>query len=344
MNYADMGSTFILGTDIELFFILLIDRPIMRILMSITEKLYQSLNFIRQLELKIAEVYPSDKIKSPVHLSIGQEFVSVAICEALAKDDYVAATYRGHAAYLAKGGSPEKLIAEMFGKSDGCAKGRGGSMHLIESSVNVIGTSAVVGTGIPVATGYALTQKMKHTGNVVLCFLGDGATEEGCFYESLNFAGLHKLPILFVVENNQFAIHEPIEKRWAQSDLSKRVDGFSVDFKRHSSGDIMTLYDIATSMIAGIRSGKGPMLLEVDCYRWYQHVGPDTDFEQGYRSESDGQSWVDNDPLKVLEAQLNTDVVEDINNINQERIEQAFSFAEQSEFPQISELFDHVYK
>jgi pyruvate dehydrogenase E1 component alpha subunit len=308
------------------------------------EKLYESLCFIRQLELRVAEVYPSDKIKSPVHLSIGQEFVSVAICEALAKDDYVAATYRGHAAYLAKGGSPEKLIAEMFGKSTGCAKGRGGSMHLIDSSVNVIGTSAVVGTGIPVATGYALTQKMTKTGNVVVCFLGDGATEEGCFYESLNFAGLHKLPILFVVENNNFAIHEPIEKRWAQPDLSKRVDGFSVDFKRHNDGDIMTLHDIATSMIADIRSGKGPMLLEVDCYRWYQHVGPETDFDQGYRSESVGQSWVDNDPLKVLEAQLDSQVVDNIDQITQTRVEKAFTFAEQSEFPEISELFDYVYK
>jgi len=314
------------------------------VLMNLIEKLYRSLKFIRQLELKVAEIYPSDKIKSPVHLSIGQEFVSVAVCEALRKGDYVAATYRGHAAYLAKGGSPEKLIAEMYGKETGCALGRGGSMHLIDSEVNVIGTSAVVGTGIPVATGYALTQKMKKTDDIVVCFLGDGATEEGCFYESLNFAGLHKLPILFVVENNKFAIHEPIEKRWAQPDLSKRVDGFAIRFKRHTGGDIVKLYEIAENIVSEIRSGQGPMLLEVDCYRWYQHVGPDTDFDQGYREKSVAQSWIDSDPLKVLESQLDKEGLESINELTQVNVEKAFSFAENSEFPKISELYDYVYK
>lgn len=307
-------------------------------------KLYESVSLIRQLELKVAEVYPTDKIKSPVHLSIGQEFVSVAVCEALSEDDYVAATYRGHAAYLAKGGCPNKLISEMFGKKTGCAQGRGGSMHLIDSDVNVIGTSAVVATGIPVATGYALTQKMKNTQNIVVCFLGDGATEEGCFYESLNFAGLHKLPILFVVENNNFAIHQPIEKRWAQSDLSKRVDGFSVGFKRHTKGDIVVLNELAIEMVNDIRMGAGPMLLEVDCYRWYQHVGPDMDFDQGYRSEETAQAWVDNDALKQLTSRLDHKMVEKIDLQVQEKVCQAFDFAENSEFPEISELFDYVYK
>jgi len=308
------------------------------------ETLYESLFFIRQLELRVAEVYPSDKIKSPVHLSIGQEFVSVGVCEALKKSDFVAATYRGHAAYLAKGGSPEKLISEMFGKETGCAQGRGGSMHLIESSVNVIGTSAVVGTGIPIATGYALSQKMKSTDSIVVCFLGDGATEEGCFYESLNFAGLHKLPILFVVENNNFAIHEPIEKRWAQPDLSKRVDGFSVEIKQHKNGDIVELYDIASSMVEDIRAGKGPMLLEVDCYRWYQHVGPDKDLDQGYRNQSVAQRWIDNDPLVALGKKLSKEVKQNIDIDAHQRVEKAFEFAEKSQFPSASELFNYVYK
>jgi len=312
--------------------------------MTTTEKLYESLNFIRQLELKVAQVYPSDKIKSPVHLSIGQEFVSVGVCEALKQSDFVAATYRGHAAYLAKGGSPEKLIAEMFGKETGCAQGRGGSMHLIESSVNVIGTSAVVGTGIPIATGYALSQKMKNTDNIVVCFLGDGATEEGCFYESLNFAGLHNLPILFVVENNSFAIHEPIEKRWAQPDLSRRVDGFAVEVKQYKNGDVTELYDIASSMVEHIRAGKGPMLLEVDCYRWYQHVGPEKDFNQAYRNQSIAQRWIDNDPLVALADKLSKEVKQKLDIDAHQRVEKAFEFAEQSQFPSASELFNYVYK
>jgi len=308
------------------------------------EELYESLCFIRQLELKVAEVYPSDNIKSPVHLSIGQEFVSVAICDALTKDDYVAATYRGHAAYLAKGGSPEKLIAEMYGKETGCAQGRGGSMHLIEPSVNVIGTSAVVGTGIPIATGYALTQKMKKTNNVVVCFLGDGATEEGCFYESLNFAGLHKLPILFVVENNNFAIHEPIEKRWAQPDLSKRASGFEVTINQYKGGDVIELHDIAITMIEAIRNGNGPMLLEVDCYRWYQHVGPEKDFGQGYRSEAVAEKWFSRDPFVILGEKLAENKKQEIDRRVTQKVSDAFEFAEQSEFPKPSELFNYVYK
>ncbi|WP_206484744.1 alpha-ketoacid dehydrogenase subunit alpha/beta [Thalassotalea sp. G2M2-11] len=307
------------------------------------EELYESLYFIRQLELKVAEVYPSDKIKSPVHLSIGQEFVSVALCQALRATDYVAATYRGHAAYLAKGGCPKKLIAEMYGKSSGCAKGRGGSMHLVGSEVNVIGTSAVVGTGVPVATGYALSQKLQQTDNVVVCFLGDGATEEGCFYESLNFSGLHQLPIVFVVENNHFAIHEPVEKRWADSNLQNRVQGFGVDIFKHKDGDVLSLFDLANTVVNQVRQQQKPALIEVDCYRWYQHVGPNTDFDQGYRSEQDAKWWLENDPLNILSQKISAEVIAQIHQQANERVEQAFKFAEQSAFPDVSELHDFVF-
>lgn len=308
-----------------------------------TQSLYNKLKLIRELELKTAEVYPTDKIKSPVHLSIGQEFVSVAFCEALQQEDYVAATYRGHAAYLAKGGSPEKLIAEMYGKETGCAKGRGGSMHLIGSDVNVIGTSAIVGTGVPIATGYALSQKYQGSNQIVVCFLGDGATEEGCFYESLNFAGLHQLPIIFVVENNGLAIHEPIEKRWAVSDLLKRASGFGVDVQRHSDGDIETLNQLAEKAVENVRSGGGPVLVEVDCLRWYQHVGPNTDFEQGYRQTDDSQKWMNADPLSVLASKLPESLTQAIDQEIAKQVATAFEFAESSEFPHVSKLNDFVY-
>lgn len=310
--------------------------------MTHIENFYRQLKLIRQLELKTAEIYPSDKIKSPIHLSLGQEFVSVAFCQALQEKDYVAATYRGHAAYLAKGGSPEKLIAEMYGKETGCAKGRGGSMHLIGNEVNVIGTSAVVGTGIPVATGYALSQKYQQTNQVVLCFLGDGATEEGCFYESLNFAGLHKLPIVFVVENNGLAIHEPIHKRWADPNLLNRVAGFGLNVQRHSDGDIESLHQLAEQTIVSVRNGEGPALIEVDCYRWYQHVGPSTDFDQGYREETQAQKWLDSDPLNVLAAKISPDTKQHIDSEVEQQVVAAFTFAENSEFPGVDELHDYV--
>jgi len=307
-------------------------------------ELYSQLHFIRTFELKVAQVYPSDKIKSPIHLSLGQEFVSVGVCRHLSNDDYVAATYRGHAAYLAKGGCPNALIAEMYGKETGCAKGRGGSMHLISEAANVIGTSAIVGTGVPVATGYALTQKMTQSGNIVVCFLGDGATEEGCFYESLNFAGLHKLPILFVVENNKYAIHEPISKRWADPSLKNRAQGFGIKIEHHTDGDIETLSAQASKLIDGIKQSQGPALLEVDCYRWYQHVGPDQDFDQGYRDASEVKMWMDNDPLEKLKSKLSNAELLEIENKSTKLVSQAFDFAQESHFPSEAELYKYVYK
>src|SRR5882757_5359429 len=166
------------------------------------ERIYRALRRIRRVEEEIARIYPSDKIKSPVHLSIGQEAVSVGVCDVLRADDAVSPTYRGHAAFLAKGGSVRGLMAELYGKASGVAGGKGGSMHLIDMSHHVLGTSAVVGTTIPIAVGHALAFKRTGSDRVVASFFGDGATEEGVFTESLNFASLHKLPILFVCENN----------------------------------------------------------------------------------------------------------------------------------------------
>jgi pyruvate dehydrogenase E1 component alpha subunit len=165
------------------------------------ERTYRTLRLIRCAEEEIARIYPSDKIKSPVHLSIGQEAVSVGICDVLRPDDVVAPTYRGHAAYLAKGGSLRGLFAELYGKATGVAGGKGGSMHLVDMSHNVLGASAVVGTTIPIAVGYALAMKRAKSERVSVTFFGDGATEEGVFAESLNFAALQKLPVLFACEN-----------------------------------------------------------------------------------------------------------------------------------------------
>src|SRR6266700_2692531 len=168
--------------------------------------LYRKLRLIRRAEEEIARIYPSDKIKSPVHLSIGQEAVSVGVCDPLRPDDVVSGTYRSHASYLAKGGDLRALFAELYGKATGCARGKGGSMHLVDMNQYILGTSAVVGTTVPIAVGYSLALKREGKGRVVASFFGDGATEEGVLYESLNFAALHHLPVLFVCENYFLAI------------------------------------------------------------------------------------------------------------------------------------------
>ena len=187
---------------------------------------YREMHRIRRVEEEIARLYPSDKIMSPIHLSIGQEPISVGVCQALVPDDVVFGTYRSHALYLAKGGDLRGMMAELFGKVTGTARGKGGSMHLIDVAHNVMGASAVVGTTLPQAVGYAYALKLKKKPNIVAVFFGEGATEEGVFYESLQFAALKKLPMVFICENNLYAIHSAWADRHAHVHLCDRVKGF----------------------------------------------------------------------------------------------------------------------
>ncbi|AWK90219.1 thiamine pyrophosphate-dependent dehydrogenase E1 component subunit alpha [Azospirillum thermophilum] len=310
---------------------------------DLVARLYRQLRLIRTLEEEVARVYPTDRIKSPVHLSIGQEFVSVAVCDVLRPDDHVSITYRGHAAYIAKGGDLDAMVAEMYGKAAGCAGGRGGSMHLVDMAAGVIGASAVVGTSIPVATGFALAARRRAGGSVVVCFLGDGATEEGCFAESLNFAALHRLPILFVCENNGYAIHEPLAKRWATDRLVERVATYGIPAQRIDSGDLFELRERAAEAVAAMRDGGGPAFLEVTCYRWYEHVGPNRDYDQGYRPESELAPWAETDQVARLAALLPAGERERIDAEVDRRVAAAFAFAEESPFPDPEELHDHVF-
>jgi TPP-dependent pyruvate/acetoin dehydrogenase alpha subunit len=233
------------------------------------QRLYQQLQLIRRAEEKICEIYPTDKIKSPVHLSIGQEAISVGVCDALKESDVVAGTYRGHALYLAKGGDLRKMMAELYGKKAGCSGGKGGSMHLIDTQKNILGTSAVVGTTIPVAVGYALALKREAKGRVAVVFMGDGATEEGVFYESINFAALRRLPILFICENNGYAIYTALKKRWSASTICDRIQGFGVPTRRIENGDIFAIRSYVQEILPKMRSGEmGPAFLECLTYRW----------------------------------------------------------------------------
>jgi len=308
-----------------------------------TVRLYRQLRLIRVVEEEVARVYPTDRIKSPVHLSIGQEFVAVGVCDVLEPRDHVSITYRGHAAYLAKGGDLRGMIAEMYGKKAGCAQGRGGSMHLVDLSAGVIGASAVVGTSIPVAAGFALAAKRRKTGAVVACFLGDGASEEGCFYETLNFAALHKLPILFVCENNGYAIHEPLSKRWATDRLTERVATFGIPAERLTDGDVFTVRNAAKAAVEAMRASGGPAFLEVACYRWQEHVGPNQDYDQGYRPASELAPWVADDQVPRLAGMLDPSVVERIDAEIRNAVADAFAFAEETPFPDPEDLYDHVY-
>lgn len=308
------------------------------------ERLYRNLRFIRRTEEEIARIYPSDKIKSPIHLSIGQEAVAVGVCDALRDDDVVSATYRGHAAYLAKGGDLKAMMAELYGKVTGCGRGKAGSMHLISMDKYILGASAVVGTTLPIAVGYALALKREGTGRVAAAFFGDGATEEGVFYESLNFAALHRLPILFVCENNQYAIHTPIEKRWANHDLLPRVEAFGIPARRVDDGDVIAIRGSVIEAIAPMRDGTaGPALIECMIYRWREHVGPNDDYDAGYRSRDELAPWLENDQVARVAGMIDAESRRRIDDDIEREIAEAVSFAEDSPFPPTIELDTDIY-
>jgi TPP-dependent pyruvate/acetoin dehydrogenase alpha subunit len=307
-------------------------------------RLYRSLYRIRRVEEEIARAYPTDKIKSPVHLSIGQEGVAVGVCEALEASDVVFGSYRGHAMYLAKGGDVKRMIAELYGKVDGCARGKGGSMHLVDVPRGVMGTSAVVATTIPNAVGYAYALKLRKEPRVVVSFFGDGATEEGVFAESLNFAALKKLPILFVCENNRYAIHTHQSRRQANDDICGRVRGYGVPAHRVEENNVLELHSLCTRLAADVRKGNGPAFVECMTYRWLEHVGPGEDFALGFRERAEADSWKEGDPVKKVGDQLDGGARREIEKEVEAEIKAAFDFAENSVFPGPEELYRHVYR
>jgi len=311
--------------------------------------LYETILLIREVENYIVEAYPTDIIKSPVHLSIGQEWIAAAICEDLSSSDYISNTYRGHATYIAKGGDLNAMIAELHGKAGGCGGGKAGSMHLIDIKNGVLGCSAVVGTTIPVASGWALAQKWSGQKspdelNIVVTVFGDGATEEGAFAESLNFAALHKLPQVFICENNKLAIHQPLSKRWARPDLVSRTNSYGIPSHKVTSGDTLELSDLMADIYMKVRTpGFGPAFVEVEAYRWLEHVGITDDHDQTYRNKDDGIIQRQNDQLDMLASQLSEKTLLDIQKNVETIIKTAIKFAEDSPFPDKSDLLTFNY-
>jgi len=309
------------------------------------EKFYRSLYRIRRVEEEVAKVYPTDKIKSPVHLSIGQEAVSVGICEALQPDDVVFGTYRSHALYLAKGGDLNKMIAELYGKATGCAKGKGGSMHMIDLAANVMGSSAVVGTTIANAIGYAYALKHQPQDSIVVSIFGDGAVDEGVFAESMNWAALKKLPMIFVCENNNYAIHTHQRERQKLDNICDRARSYGIPAEKIEDNDTLTIYEKIGAAAKALRNGEpGPFFFECMTYRWKEHVGPNEDYHLGYRTQEEAEPWIKNDQLKRLAEQVESEERQKIEDEVEAEIKAAFEFAEASPFPKYPELFTDVFK
>ena len=298
------------------------------------EKTYRSLYLIRRSEEEVVRIYPTDKIKSPVHLSIGQEAVSVGVCEALRKTDVVFGTYRSHALYLAKTGDAKGFFAELYGRITGCAKGKGGSMHLANTRWGMMGTSAVVATTIPQAVGYAYAVKQRGELTLVAAFMGDGAIEEGVFHESLNFAALKRLPIIFVCENNSYAIHTHQRLRQHLAEITAVVRGHGVPAERIAGNDTVRIFERVSAAAEAIRDGKsGPVFFECETCRWKEHVGPGDDFNLGYRTTQEVQRWKENDAIKIVGRRIPSERRAQIEAEIEAEIAAAIEFAEKSPFP-----------
>ncbi len=307
-------------------------------------KAYELMYRARRVDEFIADAVKSGVIPLPVHLSIGQEAVSVGVCMGLQRDDIVFGTYRGHALYIAKGGNLKRMFAELWGKSSGCANGKGGSMHLIDVKAGVMGQSAIVGTGIPNATGYAFGMQYQKKKNIVVNFFGDGATEEGAFHESMNFAALKKLPIIYVCENNGYAISTHQTVRQSELSILARARSYGIETKLIEDNDSKAIFEAVVQAREDILShGKGPVFLECTTYRWRQHLGPNEDFGPGGRDKTEAEPWMTNDELIRIGALLQQGEREAVERKVEQEIRAAAKFAEKSPYPTKADMYTAVF-
>ena len=289
---------------------------------------------IRMIEEAIADLYPDQEMRCPVHLSIGQEAVAVGVCDGLGIDDLVLSGHRSHAHYLAQGGSLPRMLAELYGKSTGCTGGLGGSMHLTDLGAGFLAATPIVGSSVPVAVGAAFAAKVKGNGRLVAVFFGDAAMETGIVHESINFAVVHALPVLFCCENNLYSVYSPMEVRQpSHRSIASLAGGHGIRTLVGDGNDVEEVANLADDAYRSIRSGAGPVFLELSTYRWREHCGPNYDNEIGYRSVEEFEAWLSGDPIEVLAGRGAWDErAADVEDIAAE-IRSAVEFARKSSFP-----------
>jgi TPP-dependent pyruvate/acetoin dehydrogenase alpha subunit len=313
-------------------------------------QLYTTMLMIRSLEQRVSFVYPEQEMKCPVHLCTGQEAIAAGVCAHLTKEDTIFSTHRSHGHCIAKGMDLNSMVAEFYGKSNGCSRGRGGSMHLVDVEHGIPGTTAIVGGCIPLAVGAALSSVLRGQRETVsVAFFGDGAMDEGSFHESLNFASLKKLPVLFVCENNFYATNSPQNARQPEVKIASRAAGYGMPGIEADGNDVLAVYHHAGEAVRRARSGKGPTLLEFTTYRWNGHVGPTPDIATGCRPASEHEAWMKKCPLDRFTKQLldnsalTRKEMDRIKSDIDKKLDAAIAFGKSGPDPSPSELFDHVW-
>lgn len=308
--------------------------------------LYQMI-LIRRFEEKCAESYSLGKIGGFCHLYIGQEAVAVGAISAIRKEDYVLGSYREHGQAIAKGVSPEEIMAELYGKAGGCSSGKGGSMHLFDSDVNFLGGHAIVGGQIPLATGVAFAAKYKGTDRVALCFFGEAAVNQGAFHESLNLAQLWKIPCIYICENNQYGMGTSLKRAMSLQDVSQKACAYEVASEFVDGMDVLAVRDAVLRAVERGRKEQLPTLLEIRTYRFMGHSMSDPG---NYRTRAEIEKYQERDPVKLFTATLKEQGIVDDARVQEiekrvrEEVERSVRFAEESPEPDPKELYTHVYK
>ena len=310
------------------------------------QRLYYMLKKIRLVEERIAEEYPKQEIRCPTHLSIGQEGVPAALSTLIDNNDLSVSTHRGHAHYLSKGGDLNRMIAELYGKKTGCSGGKGGSMHLIDKKMGFMGTSAIVGNSIPLGVGLALSLKLQKKNNLVCIFIGDGAIEEGSFYESLNFAVLKNLPVIFICENNLYSVYSPLKVRQPKGrSIFSLAKAIGAEIAHGDGNEVLESRQILGGIINEVKNGgKQTWFVEFDTYRWREHCGHQYDNHIGYRDEEEYLSWRKRDPVELFRKKT-ADLIdfESIDKLLETEIDEAFMKAKSDPFPEQIETYQNIY-
>jgi len=311
-------------------------------------RFYYQMMRIRKVQLHIESLYHLDEMKTPVHLCIGQEAVAVGVCASLNQHDYVSSNHRGHGHYLAKGGDLKAMIAELYCKETGCSKGRGGSMHLVDTSVGLMGSSSIVGGGIPIATGLGLAIQMKKQDLVSVVFFGDGAADEGVLYESVNFSMLKRLPVVYVYENNHFSVCSHVSSRHYGDVVFHYLPRKHLFSRKIDGNSVLDVYEASREAVERARFGMGPSFIECVTYRIRGHAGSG-DSPDNYRCEEEVSHWRAKCPVAKLRKSLVAEGVLTEQNLSemeqriQKEIELAFEFAQKSGYPRDEDLHLYLY-
>lgn len=316
--------------------------------LSVSRKLYRQLHMIRSAENAIRAHYVENEMKMPMHMSIGAEAIAAGVCHALGERGLVFCTYRSHATYLAKANETDKYFAELYGKVSGIARGKAGSMHLSSPEHGFLGASAIVASTIPVAVGVALAQKRKKTKNMVAVFFGDGAIDEGVFWESWNIACLMKLPVLFVCEDNHLAVHTSGEARHGYSSITRVLKQFTGNVFESRTTDVEEIAALTKKAMEGYAREERPAFLRLHYYRYLEHVGVNEDFDQGYREQKEFVQWYKRDPVllqrkRLLRLGVAEEAIKKEEEAMEKQIAESIERAKKAKFPEPKELFTNVF-